>query len=718
VIRRLISIAMLTGLVSLGLATNAGAGVYTVAACRDDSGVNHAWRHSAWNGAVESFTQCPAGPVNGASNAGLTARNSLGAGAAPAYSLAETYFDAPTGTRIVRVWGEYNLTSQGGWGAGLVDRSTNTWKLCGTSCLSTFGWRFFDLGFSTGSVAARVICGRASGCDRSQRSGSISLRNVHVILQEDGAPSVSIVGGSLVSGGWRRGRQEVAVRALDPIGIASVDLRMDGVPWRHEQSPCDSTYAIPCPSRQTALQLDTAALADGPHGLSVEAADSAGNRSRTSRTVYIDNHAPTRPTNLSVDGGTGWKAQNQFKLRWRNPPQNAAPISAVKVELCNLRSSTSCGDTSATGTGISSSAVRVAGAGEWRARLWVADAAGNVGPESYAETILRLDNQPPTLVLQQPTIDRPAVVNVKASDQSGLAAREIIVRRRGTTTWLASPVKIERDGFSTRIDDEALAKGVYEVRARAVDLAGNERSTDRRADNKPLVLVLPLRIRTRLTVGRPTRVHARGAHGRHHYRIKLVRRPRARFGHTIRLRGRLTSPGGNPLADREVRVFEQTNVPGAAWREIATLQTNAKGRFTFRALRGPSRTLRFRYGGSDTIRGRTAEVRLGVRAATSMRASRSRVVNGDDVTFRGQLRGAPRPSPGKLVELQARTRGGWRTFATTRANQRTGRWLYRYRFSATRGSVRYRFRARVPKESSYPYETGVSRSVVVGVRGL
>ncbi len=115
---------------------------------------------------------------------------------------------------------------------------------------------------------------------------------------------------------------------------------------------------------------------------------------------------------------------------------------------------------------------------------------------------------------------------------------------------------------------------------------------------------------------------------------------------------------------------ERTKVVGAHWRPIATVRTNRTGRFTFKALRGPSRTLRFRFGGGDTIRGRTALVRLGVRASTTLRASRSSVVNGEDVTFRGRVRGAPIPATGKLIELQARTRGGWRTFATTRASVR------------------------------------------------
>ena len=36
---------------------------------------------------------------------------------------------------------------------------------------------------------------------------------------------------------------------------------------------------------------------------------------------------------------------------------------------------------------------------------------------------------------------------------------------------------------------------------------------------------------------------------------------------------------------------------------------------------------------------------------------------------------------------------------------------------ATRGTVRYRFRARIRREAAYPYELGYSRSLVVTVRG-
>ena len=194
--------------------------------------------------------------------------------------------------------------------------------------------------------------------------------------------------------------------------------------------------------------------------------------------------------------------------------------------------------------------------------------------------------------------------------------------------------------------------------------------------------------------------------------------PSTRYGGTIPLSGRLTMPGGNPLAGADVEVWERTKLPSANWRQVSVLRTSRTGRFRFKALRGPSRTLRFRFPGTATIRSRSTEVDLGVRASTSFRASRSRVVNGEEVRFHGRLRGRQAGETGKLLHLQVYTRGRWSTFATPRADRSSGLWSEPYRFSATRGLVRYRFRVLIPRETTFPYETGHSRTVRVTVRGL
>jgi protocatechuate 3,4-dioxygenase beta subunit len=251
-----------------------------------------------------------------------------------------------------------------------------------------------------------------------------------------------------------------------------------------------------------------------------------------------------------------------------------------------------------------------------------------------------------------------------------------------------------------------------------VDAAGNERTVDRLPNGDAAARRLPVRIYTRLAVGKRKRVRARDANGRHRYRTILVVRPQARFGRTIPLSGRLTMPGGNPLAGADIEVWQQVKLGGAQWRRISQVRTTRTGRFRYKALKGPSRTLRFRYPGTATIRARSTVVDLRVRAVTSMRVNRNRVVNGEEVRFHGRVRGRQSAEAGKLVYLQVFTRGRWSTFATPRANRSNGGWSYAYRFTGTRGRVRYRFRALLPREASFPYETGSSHSVFVTVRGL
>jgi hypothetical protein len=55
--------------------------------------------------------------------------------------------------------------------------------------------------------------------------------------------------------------------------------------------------------------------------------------------------------------------------------------------------------------------------------------------------------------------------------------------------------------------------------------------------------------------------------------------------------------------------------------------------------------------------------------------------------------------------------------STTRSDA-AGRWRFTYQFGATTGLVRYRFRARFPREGGFPFATGATRAVVVTVRGL
>ena len=454
----------------------------------------------------------------------------------------------------------------------------------------------------------------------------------------------------------------------------------------------------------------------------VDAGDNVG---RQERVVQIDNTPPGQMLDLELAGGEGWRSDNRFAFTWANPEQgDVAPVSGVEYEMCPAgvaSGGAECRRGRRDGRDLTKlEGISVPGRGEWTLRAWLRDEAGNESISTAAAPVrLRFDDQAPELAFRPSDPADPATLVAAANDApAGIAAGEIEVQRRGDPTWRSLETTVSGDGLSAVVDDETLPEGAYLLRARAVDRAGNERSTSALLDGRAAEVTLPIRVKTRLAAGQAKRVRVkRRGGGARRYRTKLVTRPGTAYGRKVRLSGRLTTPGQNPIAGTVIEVAERLSIPQVGYRAIGTVTTSRTGRFQFKAPPGPSRTLRFRYAGTKTIRGGNADVELRVRASTSMRSNHRSVANGEAVTFRGRLKGGHIPAKGKLVALQVYSRGRWRTFATPRADASSGLWRYDYRFDGTRGRVRYRFRARVLQESGYPFSSGTSRSVPVLVRG-
>jgi hypothetical protein len=270
----------------------------------------------------------------------------------------------------------------------------------------------------------------------------------------------------------------------------------------------------------------------------------------------------------------------------------------------------------------------------------------------------------------------------------------------------------EGNSLVAYVDDERFRSGVYEFRAHARDLAGNESSTDRRANGSRATIELPVRFVTRLAVGVPRVSHRH----RKHARTRLIRAARVHYGQHLRIHGRLENSDGQPLDDATIEVSSDSPGDTVGLLPVGLARTDRKGRFTYVARATRNKVLRFRYEGSRRIRATTADFVLHVPAATTVRAHPARLRNGQTVHLSGRIRSRPLPAQGKLIEIQAFFRGRWRTFSTTRADH-SGRWRFDYRFGGTRGRVRYRLRARLPAEGGYPFDTGHSpklRVLVVG----
>jgi hypothetical protein len=428
--------------------------------------------------------------------------------------------------------------------------------------------------------------------------------------------------------------------------------------------------------------------------------------------LRIDHTAPVAPKGIAVIGGTGWRSANAFDVTWQGAPDAGSPIVGTEYRLCPAgqpNTSPACLIGRRDGDPGSLAGIGVPGTGVWRLQVALRDALGHIDLDSGAATELRLDADPPSLAFRPEDPHDPARVHLAVADEaSGIGEVAIEARRQGENAWRTLELHSTADGVSAVLDDNELAAGDYELRGRAVDVVGNERTVARWRDGHKVVVQLPVRQTTVLEAG--IRVHAKR-------RAVLEKRPLVRYGKASAISGRVTDAFGHHRAGVRVDVQERIAAPGAQWRSIATRTSDGDGTFTFRAPPGPARTIRFHHAGTPTSRPAAADVALRVRASTTLEPSRRRLINGDTVVLRGRLLGRPLPVSGKVVVVQAWTERGWRTFGNTRARAGDGRWTYRYRFTGTTMTSRYRFRAVVPVEDSYPYVTGSSRVAAVIVRG-
>jgi hypothetical protein len=375
-----------------------------------------------------------------------------------------------------------------------------------------------------------------------------------------------------------------------------------------------------------------------------------------------------------------------------------SPVKAAHYRLCNAAAgSSSCS------TGIRSAGgierldnVTIPAAGDYTLSVWLEDEAGNADGGTASDPVrLRFDDQPPQAAFEFLNESDPTKLDVRTSDAvSGVAEGVIEFRRTGWRQWHGLQTSLHGDGhLSARLDDLDLPNDTYELRARVRDRAGNELTGYDREDGARMTLNLPLRAASRIE----------------------LEKARRKGKPSTELSGTLRAASGGPLAGAAISVFEQPRT-GGGFRKIASVHTNASGKFTHVLAAGPSRTVSVRYDGSPLIKPAVENVAIRVPARTTITANRRSLRNGQSVRLGGRLRGGPVPDGGKLIDLQAFYRGQWRTFATPRSDGR-GNWSFRYRFEATRGIVRYRFRARIRREAAYPYELGYSRAVAVTVRG-
>jgi hypothetical protein len=189
------------------------------------------------------------------------------------------------------------------------------------------------------------------------------------------------------------------------------------------------------------------------------------------------------------------------------------------------------------------------------------------------------------------------------------------------------------------------------------------------------------------------------------------------YGHAETITGRLTGPGGSPIANARITVSARKSYGGANPAELRSVLTGAEGRFTLPVgKQSPSEQIQIAY--SPTIGGHPVVYRtlaLAVRAGVKLSVTPTSASTGATIHLQGRVLGGPIPAGGKEVVLEARSKGSrWLQFLVLRTG-RSGRFRGTHRFRLP-GPMRYWFRAVCPQEADFPFATGSSQQATVWER--
>jgi hypothetical protein len=399
---------------------------------------------------------------------------------------------------------------------------------------------------------------------------------------------------------------------------------------------------------------------------------------------------PLRVTAVATDALSGM-----------DPSQGGNPFTAIAVD----------GDL-AIRTGGDRASVWVSGSGIHQLSFYGQDVAGNVadgqaGAPAPEQATVKIDEAPPTVAFagsQDPA--EPERIEAAITDPlSGPSGQHgsIAVRPLGSGARFEElPTSVEPGRLVARWDSDSYPPGNYEFRAVGYDLAGNTASGTERGDGAKMVLPSPLKTPVTISAGFGSKPRAK---------------KRVPYGRGVRYSGQLRTAAGAPVGGAEVTVTETFAAGSAPASRATVVRAKADGTFSLHLAPGPSRQVSASFAGSRTLtRASGSSASLAVRGTVRLHASTALArVGGAPVVFSGRVAqlGAEAPK-GKTVELQFRyPSADWSEFRTVKTGA-CGRFRYAYRFSDddSRG-VRFQFRAVVPAQDGWPYDSGASRPVIV-----
>jgi len=205
------------------------------------------------------------------------------------------------------------------------------------------------------SLVTNASCDGASGnCPAEVTISSLQISATRIVLNDGTTPTVSSLGGPLVSGSPQRGESEISFDAADSgPGVYSAHLVVDGKPqpatildsnngWCEnlgQTSDGTRSFAHPDPcaaSLSTGLALNTAQLPDGTHAVKLIVEDASGDSTIgwsatvTTQNAPVDTAAPT----ITGQPGIG-SAVSASPGTWSTPAGAGATTYTYQWQDCN-----------------------------------------------------------------------------------------------------------------------------------------------------------------------------------------------------------------------------------------------------------------------------------------------------------------------------------------------------------------------------------------------
>jgi hypothetical protein len=303
------------------------------------------------------------------------------------------------------------------------------------------------------------------------------------------------------------------------------------------------------------------------------------------------------------------------------------------------------------------------------------------------------------------------VVQSTVPDENGGRCRNVGHTMDGLPAFLYLQPCLPSESVDVGFDTTAVSNGAHHLVVSVVDPAGNSAPVvDREIDVSNPVPAHP---------GPPNGTNASSqatltARWKSTTKVHMT----SSWGRMQTITGRLTAPGGVPIAGASIDLTATPAYTGAKVIAMASPRTGPDGRFTVSLPRGESSgKLVFAYrahiGDAQPVATRT--LTLSVRAGVRLSVAPHTTSVGRSIFLKGVLEGTPLPVGGKQLVLEARSSGGkWIEFATISTGTK-GRYRASHRFTFP-GPASYQFRVLCKQEADFPFATGSSNVVRVRER--